>query len=211
MNMSSFDLKGYIYIPIYIFIYMHMRLCVCSTGARSPFSARLSPCCYCSWHLLPMEENSALHWVSRSQIWFYPTSEQISLCLGRMRAFCQCGFGLFCTNVMLALLSTKPFVIKCVCLPSWVIFPCAIPHWIEWNLYMHVFKQLAATVLIYAYSWFAQLCDLLVDMWESLHHLPICQVHSAPENYFPSAGTHRRALSWITVLMGGSHNLVKGW
>lgn len=48
---------------------------------------------------------------------------------------------------------------------------------------MYGSKHLVANVLIYVCSWFVQLCDLLVDMWESLHHLPLCWVHPAPENY----------------------------
>lgn len=71
-------------------------------------------------------------------------------------------------------------------------------------------EQLAASVLIYAPSWFAQLCDLLLETWGPLHHLPICQGHSAAENYLPPAGIHRRSLSWIIVL-GGSHDIIKGW
>lgn len=86
----------------------------------------------------------------------------------------------------------------------------AIPHraWQEGDV--HSSEQLVASVLIYASSWFAQLCDLLVEMWGSLHHLPICQGHSAPENYLPPAGLHRRSLSWVIVL-GGSNDIIKGW
>lgn len=51
-------------------------------------------------------------------------------------------------------------------------------------------KQLVASVLIHAYSWSVQLCNLLADTWDSLHHLLLCQVCSTPENYLFSAGTH---------------------
>lgn len=52
---------------------------------------------------LPVEENAALHGISRSQTWFWPTFHQVALCLYHVRPFCQCSFGL-------AVLPPKPWV-----------------------------------------------------------------------------------------------------
>lgn len=72
-----------------LFVYMKLHM---SNLENS--SARLSPQCPCIPHFLPVEGNSALHGISRSQIWFCPTFQQVSLCFYHMRAFCQCSFGL---------------------------------------------------------------------------------------------------------------------